>query len=169
MHKGVDLVVDAVISLLDAGYKVSLDLWGSETEDPVYTQMLKDRSASYPTIRWNGKYTGAKVWEVLAGFDVAVVPSRWYENSPTVILEANEMNIPVITTNLGGMAELVEHSKNGLLFALNDLDDLTDQIKRLLTEGDLLPRLRANIPHVKTIEEEMHDLVEAYQNLLEKR
>src|SRR6185295_16707175 len=53
VHKGVDLVVDAVISLLNAGHKVSLDLWGSETEDPAYTHMLKDRSANYPATRWN--------------------------------------------------------------------------------------------------------------------
>ena len=77
VHKGVDLIVDAVISLLDAGHKISLDLWGSETEEPDYATMLKERSSNYPTIRWNGRYTGAKVWEVLAGFDILVIPSRW--------------------------------------------------------------------------------------------
>ncbi len=163
IHKGVDLIVDAVVSLCDSGHKVSLDLWGSETEEPEYTQMLKERSANYPTIHWNGRYTGAKVWEVLAAIDVLTVPSRWYENSPNVILEAFEMKLPVIATNLGGMAELVEHEKTGLVFELNDLDDLIAQLKRLVSEAGLIDKLRANIPAVKTIHEEMSDLVEVYE------
>lgn len=166
VHKGVDLIVDAVIRLLDSGHRLSLDLWGSETEEPQYTQMLKERSASYPTIRWNGRYTGAKAWEVLAGFDALVIPSRWYENSPNVILEAYEMKLPVIATDLGGMAELVEHERTGLVFKLNDLDDLHNQLKRLLVEPDLLGRLRASIPPVKTIDEEMRELVMVYQKLI---
>lgn len=168
-HKGVDLIVDAVISLLEKGHKVALDLWGSETEAPEYTAMLQERTAAHPSIRWNGRYTGAKVWDVLAGVDALVVPSRWYENSPNVILEAYEMRVPVIVTNLGGMSELVEHEKTGLVFTLNDMDDLHDQIERLLTEPGLLDKLRAGIPHVKTIEEEMRDLLQTYQRLLVKK
>lgn len=166
VHKGVDLAVDAVIRLLESGYKVSLDLWGAENEEPDYVAMLKERSATHPTIRWNGRYTGGKVWEVLAGVDALVIPSRWYENSPNAILEAYEMKLPVIVTNLGGMAELVENEKNGLVFGLNDVDDLHDQIKRLLTEKGLLKRFRDNIPPVKTIDEEMQDLLVSYQRLV---
>lgn len=168
-HKGVDLVVDAVIELLEEGHKIALDIWGTETEAPEYTQMLKDRSASHPSIRWNGRYTGAKVWEVLSEIDSLVVPSRWYENSPNVILEAYEMRVPVIATNLGGMSELVEHEKTGLVFTLNDVDHLRDQIHRLLTEPGLMDQLRSSIPPVKTIDEEMGDLVENYTRLLTEK
>jgi glycosyltransferase involved in cell wall biosynthesis len=167
-HKGIDLILDAVILLMESGYNVSLDLWGSETEDPEYVASMKERSAPYSAIRWNGRYIGAKVWDVLAGVDVLLVPSRWYENSPTVILEAYEMGLPVVATNLGGMAELVEHDRSGLVFTLNSVEDLHHQLLRLFTEPDLLDRLRAGIPHVKTIEEEMQEMMEAYQQLLAK-
>ncbi|MBL8161482.1 MAG: glycosyltransferase family 4 protein [Anaerolineae bacterium] len=167
-HKGIDLILDAVIRLTESGYTVSLDLWGSETEDPEYVASMKERSAPYANIHWNGRYVGAKVWDVLAGLDALLVPSRWYENSPTVILEAYEMGLPVIATNLGGMAELVEHDRSGLVFTLNSVDDLQHQLLRLLTEPDLLDRLRSGIPHVKTIEEEMHELMNAYHQLLAK-
>ena len=148
-HKGVDLLVDTVIQLQDAGKAVSLDIWGNEAEAQNYATTLKTRSANYPNIHWNGSYVGAKVWDVISSIDVLVVPSRWYENSPNVILEAFEMKRPVIVTNLGGMAELVESEVSGLVFELNNIDDLQRQIERLLSEPDLLPRLKAGIPAVK--------------------
>jgi hypothetical protein len=66
------------------------------------------------------------------------------------------------------MAELVEHDRSGLVFTLNSVEDLHHQLLRLFTEPDLLDRLRAGIPHVKTIEEEMQEMMEAYQQLLAK-
>jgi glycosyltransferase involved in cell wall biosynthesis len=165
-HKGVDLFVDAVTALLDSGRRVSLDIWGDESAAPEYVTQLKGRTAAYPAIRWNGQYSGAKVWDVLAKLDALVVPSRWYENSPTVILEAYAMHLPVVATNLGGMAELVEHESSGLLFELNDAGDLRRQLERLLDESDLLERLRAGIPPVKTVDQEMNEIVAHYERLI---
>jgi len=165
-HKGVDLIVDAVVALLQSGRAVSLDLWGTETEAPEYVAQLKRRSSGYEAIRWRGQYVGAQVWDVLANFDVLVVPSRWYENSPNVILEAYAMGLPVIATNLGGMAELVEHGKSGLLFELDDKDDLRIQIERLLDEPNLLNLLRTGIPRVKTLDQEMQEIVAQYERLV---
>ncbi|MCB9450636.1 MAG: glycosyltransferase [Anaerolineaceae bacterium] len=166
-HKGVDLLVDAVIPLLDSGQSVSLDLWGSETEEPDYVAKLKAQTARYPAIRWNGRYVGDKVWDILAGMDVMVAPSRWYENSPNVILEAFAMNVPMIVTDLGGMAELVEHGTSGLVFELNNADDLRRQIERLLHEPGLLAQLKEGIPPVKTIDQEMEELVAHYERLIQ--
>lgn len=166
-HKGVDLLIDAVIMLLNEGKPIVLELWGPETESPDYVAWLKARSAKYSrNIRWQGKYTGHKVWDVLAQTDVLVMPSRWHENSPNAILEAFEMGVPVIATNLGGMAELVQHGKNGLLFELNDAEDLSRQIKRLLDETGLMKSLYEGIPPVKTINEEMEEILLLYEQCL---
>lgn len=166
-HKGVDLLIDAMIMLLNEGKPIVLELWGPETESPDYVAWLKARSAKYSrNIRWQGKYTGHKVWDVLAQTDVLVMPSRWHENSPNAILEAFEMGVPVIATNLGGMAELVQHEKNGLLFELNDAEDLSRQIKRLLDETGLMKSLYEGIPPVKTINEEMEEILLLYEQCL---
>jgi len=165
-HKGVDLLVDAVIDLLNSGFQLNLELWGSETEEPDYVAALKAHTRAYPSIQWKGRYLGSDVWKVLSGFDTLVIPSRWYENSPNVILEAYETKLPVIGTNLGGTSELIEHGKTGLCFELNNKDDLLQQIKRILQEPGLLPNLRANIPPVKSIHDEMTELVVHYQSLI---
>ncbi|NWG15748.1 MAG: glycosyltransferase [Chloroflexi bacterium] len=167
-HKGVDLLIDAVVGLLNNQENVSLDIWGTDTESPAYAAALKRRSAHHPAIRWNGRYLGAEVWNVLADMDVLVMPSRWYENSPNSILEAYYMGIPAVVTNLGGMAELVGHEKSGLLFELNDAGDLRRQIRRLIHEPGLLERLRVGIPPVKTIDEEMEEILSHYHRLIER-
>lgn len=167
-HKGVDLIIDAVLPLLDAGYPISLDLWGPENESPEYVDRLKNLTAPYPTIRWNGRYQGAQVWDILSTFDALIVPSRWYENSPTVILEAYNLGLPVIATNLGGMAEMVKHEISGLLFELNNADNLRHQIARLLDEPGLLSRLYQGVPKVKTADEEVEEIFAFYTQLIKR-
>ena len=100
--------------------------------------------------------------------DMLIIPSRWYENSPTVILEAQTFGLPVITTRLGGMQELVQHEKSGLLFELNNAKDLRAQIQRLLHEPKLLAQLRSGIPKVPTVDEEVGTIYAHYQQLAGK-
>ncbi|GIL09076.1 MAG: glycosyl transferase family 1 [Chloroflexota bacterium] len=165
-HKGVDLIVDAVLPLLDAGHAITLDLWGPDDEDPAYTAALKRRTANYPAVRWQGSYQKNALWDILASLAVLVVPSRWYENSPSVIWEAYAAGVPVIATRLGGMAELIKHEQSGLLFELNDAQDLRRQLERLVSEPELLPRLRAGIPPVRTDHDEVSEIFALYQRLL---
>ena len=164
-HKGVDLLIEAARQLTAAGFPLTLALYGDTAEDPAYMRSLQHRFGEVPWLEWRGRYTAAQVWPVLAGLDVLVVPSRWYENSPNVILEAQAARVPVVTTDLGGMSELVRHEVDGLLFRLNDADDLARQLTRLLTEPDLLRRLRAQAPPVKALADEMHALELIYQEL----
>ncbi|MGQ9890039.1 MAG: glycosyltransferase family 4 protein [Aggregatilineales bacterium] len=167
-HKGVDLIVGAVLPLLDAGHNITLDLWGPDNEDPAYTAALKRRTAAYPFVRWRGRYDRRELWNILASIDALIVPSRCYENSPMVIGEAYVAGLPVVATRLGGMAEMVTHERSGLLFNLNDAAGLSRQIERLITEPDLLPRLRAGIPPVKTDVEEASEILSQYQRLLRR-
>jgi glycosyltransferase involved in cell wall biosynthesis len=165
-HKGPDLIIDAVLPLLDEGAALTLQLWGSNAGAGNYPAQLEEKTQGYPAIQWQGSYASEQLWDVLGNFDALIVPSRWYENSPTVILEAFMIGLPVITTNLGGMAELVEHDKNGLLFELNNADDLRTQIERLLNEPDLLAQVRAGIPPVPTIDDEIGAIYAHYERLI---
>ena len=72
-----------------------------------------------------------------------VVPSRWYEMCPLVILEAMSLGLPVIASEIGGLPELVEHGESGLLFRAGDADDLAKQMQRLWTDTELRSRLGA--------------------------
>jgi MoaA/NifB/PqqE/SkfB family radical SAM enzyme len=75
--------------------------------------------------------------------DAIVVPSIWVENSPLVIHEALQARVPVITADVGGMAELVEHEVNGLLFEFRDAASLARQMGRIASEPSMAAQLGA--------------------------
>ena len=67
----------------------------------------------------------------LKASSVLVVPSRM-ESIPQVIKEAFFLNIPVVATNVGGVPELIEHEKTGLLVDVNNPIQLVNSINELL-------------------------------------
>jgi glycosyltransferase involved in cell wall biosynthesis len=168
-HKGVDLVVEAVARMLEAGQSVNLHIWGPDDEEPDYIYPLKQRTGPFPAVHWHGRYNSSQLPSILGSFDVLTVCSRWYENNPTVILEAFKYGLPVIGTRLGGMAELIEHEVNGLTFALNDADDLRTQIERLAQDRALLAQLRTGIPTIKTADEEVAEIFTHYEQLIQAK
>ncbi len=168
-HKGVDLVVEAMKVLLDAGRQVELAIWGRSKDDPEYYRNLQRSARAHDAIHFCGAFDGARVWNVLQEMDVLVVPSRWFENCPTVILEAFKMRVPVIATNMGGMAELVQHEHSGLTFAVNDAEDLRAQMERIISEPGLYPRLQQGIPYIKDGSEEIEEIYAQYQSLLAEK
>ena len=94
-----------------------------------------------------------------------VIPSLWYENSPLVLLSAFALKTPVVASNVGSLADLVEHGKNGLLFEMGNDDDLARQLQKLAEEPELVNRLRAGIPEVRTIDENIGELMDVYVRL----
>jgi len=75
--------------------------------------------------------------------DVAVVPSI-YEPFGIVALEAMAAGAPLVASDVGGLSDIVEHGVNGLKAAPGDVQSLTEQIDRLLTDRNLAGRLASN-------------------------
>jgi glycosyltransferase involved in cell wall biosynthesis len=166
-HKGVHVVLEAMRRM--PGAPLTVRVFGDARHFPGYADRLRQLCAGDGRIELAGAYRGEEVGRVLRGLDVIVVPSLWYENSPNVILEAFAYHIPVIASNLGGMAELVNDGENGLLFKPGDPDGLAWQLRRLLEDPRLLPRLRAGIGPVKSVGQEMDELEAIYRRVLAER
>ena len=66
----------------------------------------------------------------------AVVLASFAEGIPIVLMEAMAARRPVISTNLGSTAELVEHGVNGLLCAPGNAKELADALASLLRDPD---------------------------------
>ncbi len=120
-------------------------------------------------VRWLNGVPHQKMPEVFASLDVLVVPSVWLDGSLFTIKEAFAAGLPVVASNLGGMAELVSDGQNGLLFAPGDAADLRRALHRLLDEPGLLDRLREGIPRVRTIDEDAAWTSALYRDLWYER
>lgn len=80
---------------------------------------------------------------LLAKADVFVLPS-YNEGLPMSILEAMSWGLPIITTPVGGIPELVTHSKNGLLVNPGDIQQLSEAMKSLIENDKLRLSLGSN-------------------------
>jgi glycosyltransferase involved in cell wall biosynthesis len=78
--------------------------------------------------------------DLMAAADMLVVPSRW-EGCPMVVLEAMALGLPVVATTVGGIPELIEDGKSGLLAPPENPAALGLAIGRLLAEPGLGQRL----------------------------
>lgn len=165
VQKGVYELVEA---FLQAGFgeRARLDIWGDLEQNRAYVRRLRALIDANSTVQLRGRFKRERLADVLADMDVIVVPSLWYENAPLVIDEAFAARTPVIATNLGGMAEAIEHNHTGLLFELGDSADLVRQMRRVVDEPGLLARLARNIGPVKTAAEEIVQLEAIYHDLL---
>jgi len=165
-HKGVHLLLSAFRKLARPPDSCELILHGNVSDGSPYGRRLLRMARNDPDITFAGPYPNAQVGQVLDGLDVIVVPSVWYENRPTAILEAHATGTPVVAARLGGMAELIQHGENGLLFEPGSTKSLATELQRLLDEPALLPQLQAGIQPVPSIEEETATLVSLYRSLL---
>ena len=167
--KGGDLLIDA-IERLPPG-RVTLDVMGSVGAyhgEAGFADALKTR-LGHPAIRRLGPVSHERMPGVLADLDVLVVPSIWIENAPFIIREAFAAGVPVVASDLGGMAEMVRHGIDGLLFRPGDAVELAAMLRRLIEEPNLPERLQAGITPPMRIEEDAAWLRDSYQGLKKRR
>lgn len=74
--------------------------------------------------------------------DYCVLPSR-FEPFGTVMIEAWAQNVPLVAAAAVGPRGLIDHGRNGLLAAIDDVDDLAGAMKRLMHEPELCIALAA--------------------------
>ena len=74
--------------------------------------------------------------QYLKAFDIFVLPSL-KEGLPYTLLEAASAGLPLISTRVGGIPEIIEDGKNGLLVSPKNPDALAEAIKRLVASPEL--------------------------------
>jgi glycosyltransferase involved in cell wall biosynthesis len=164
-HKGVHLLLQAARSLPSALFdRFSISIYGDLNRSVAYGDELRALAADMPNVDFCGTYPHEQSGEVFARIDVLVVPSLWYD-FPLIIHEAFATHTPVISTNLGGMAETVIHDVNGLLFERGNVAELASHLSRFIIEPELLLRLQEGAPTTKTVADEVSELETIYYAL----
>ena len=78
------------------------------------------------------------------------------------MLEAFAAGVPVIASDLGGLAELVRDGVDGELFAAGDVADLSARLARLAAEPERLSRYRSGVRQIKTLDDHAAELDAIY-------
>ncbi len=145
--KGFDHLLDAVSILLSRDVEVELFIVGDgplrgELERKARGLGLQD------LVHFVGPLAEDELLRLYGAMDLAVLascptPDGDTEGVPNVLIEAMALGIPVVATAVGGIPELVEDGRTGLLAKPGDADDLARKISRLLADAGLRMRLRS--------------------------
>lgn len=90
-----------------------------------------------------GREPRERILALMQNASVLIFPSTCYECAPMTIVEAFACGLPVIGSNLGSMAELVDHRRTGLLFRPGDTEDLARQVRWAFTHPEEMKAMRA--------------------------
>jgi glycosyltransferase involved in cell wall biosynthesis len=110
-----------------------------------------------------GFMAGEEKWEFLRKSRFVVLPSECYETFGMVTLEAYAAGKPVVASNLGGIASLVENGNTGLLFNPGDATDLARQVDTLWRAPDSVGRMGA---YARKLVEEKFSPAVVYRQLM---
>lgn len=94
----------------------------------------------------------------------SVYPSEWYENCPFSVMESQVYGTPVIGANIGGIPELIENDKTGILFESGNVNELTNAINDLWKNENKLKKMSESCMTVKfdTVEQYYGKLIKIY-------
>lgn len=138
--KGIFVLLDAMKKLSAGKIDVELTVYGS-IHEPIrnkFEKLTKDLD--------NTSYGGIIDWRdvvnILSHQDLLVLPTFYHsEGHPGVLIEAMMAGIPIVSTNFRSIPELVTHERNGLLVPPSSVCELTESIKRLARDRQLLNQM----------------------------
>jgi glycosyltransferase involved in cell wall biosynthesis len=142
----------------------SLQLRGPDAFEPEFVAQLGARAKAVGA-RLLGPLARAEMPGALASIDLLVVPSLWFENAPLIIYEALAAGTPLLVSDLGGMAELVEEGRGGWRFHAGDAEDLARRLSALLTDRSPLDTLSPPRLKPATFEEHAAEVEARYRSL----
>lgn len=145
-----------------------LSIHGPGHYQPEYQNLLAE-SARAVGARLEGRLERGDVPRVLAETDLLVVPSLWYENSPLIILEALASKTPLLVSDLGGMAELVEPGASGYHFRMGDVEALARSLEELLLDPSKLDALYSKPLDLPRVDDHVAVIERRYGELLAAR
>jgi len=136
-RKGYDALMCIHKRLLDEGFVHSIAVIGGGNE----MENLKNQTRELG-VEESFKLldTQKNPYAYIAKSDYFILPSR-SESYPLIIGEAMGLGIPIISTNVGGIPEMIENGVDGLLVNF-DGEEIYTAMKRFLTEPDLVEKIR---------------------------
>ncbi len=174
--KGHSYVFEALHRLMEEGHRVHLTIVG-EGDDYEKIRELRDATGLHDVVDFAGVTNHAGVRTHMERADVLLHCSVTgadgdCEGIPNVVVEASATGLPVLATRHGGLVELVQHEKNGLLVNERDVPAMVDSLRQLLLDRDSRFRLgRAGAEMMRRdwdIDEQIRRHLAVYQQLASK-
>jgi glycosyltransferase involved in cell wall biosynthesis len=150
-QKGLTYLLDACALLRDRNFAFVCEIIGSP-EEPLYTSYWKELQAQHhrlllgETVIFTGAKSFAEVMDAYREANIFVLPCVVAKDgrrdvTPNAIIEAMAMKLPVISTPVAGVAEIIENGISGLLVEPENAPAVADEIERVGLDHALATKL----------------------------
>ena len=163
--QGVYVLIDP-LAMLGAITRLELVLYGNPNDCPFYAKQLRHWADPMPQVRWGGVFGSEQVFAVLAQLDLLVVPSLWRENAPLIVLQSLASSLPLLLSDVEGMAEQVQPGTNALLLPPGNSCALAGLIQQLGEDPQRLAALVNQGGSPRTITDYSDHLEQIYAQLV---
>ena len=162
--KGLTQIARAVIAIpREVDFRVDIRAPMLDEGARAIAASLRRIAAGDPRIRFEPAVTSAEIPAVLAELDALLSPSLWFENGPTIALEAMAVGTPIIATRVGNLAELIEDGVNGRLVEAGDVGQLSAAIREAATSpATTIDVWRRALRPVRTMDDIARDYLTIY-------
>lgn len=130
---------------------------------------LEEECSSISNINFVGFKTGDELKTLIKNAAFSIVASECYENCPMSIIESQMLGTPVVGSNLGGIPELIENGKTGIIFEAGNVPELIDKILYIYNNEPLLEKMSKNCisSNINTIDIYADKLIKIYKSITE--
>lgn len=143
--KGAYDLLDICINLLKANYKIKLNWIGRgafESDDKYVDNVLFNLETTYKDkLIINRDISDEQKYQILAESDVFILPS-YTDNLPISIIEAMAFGLPIISTNIGEIPDVVRENINGWIVEPGDSESIKNRIIHLIKNIDNFDGIR---------------------------
>ena len=158
-QKGHHILLEALAILHNWGYKFMWIVVGSGPIRPQLEEMTQAKQLT-EFVDFKGDQQTDEVLKLLQTSDVFVLPCIRTKNNmmdglPSALIEAMAMGVPVVSTRISGIPELVQNGLTGFLVPPNDSTELAKTLKYLMENREVLNKVR--IPAREQVEKNFPD------------
>jgi glycosyltransferase involved in cell wall biosynthesis len=167
--KGIHVLLTALG--LRRNLPLTVDVFGvaQDAEGARYRDELIAISDGDSRVRFREPVAPHRVVDTLAQYDATVVPSQWLETGPLTVLESFSAGVPVIGSNLGGVAELVAHDRNGWLVPHADPRAWAGALDQLAGNQSVVDRLRSGVRRPRSTNDVARDMASVYDAIVPRQ
>lgn len=160
--KGIVELIAAFLQITQELSNIKLLIVGSFENDLNVPNEIADAINNHSQIIFAGRQSDVRPY--YKAMDVFVLPS-YREGLCGVVLEASSMEVPVISTDISGVREIISNQTNGILVPPRDIENLLNAMRKMYEDLEMRKKLVAN---AKLFVKDNFDQKTVWKNSLEK-
>lgn len=141
-EKGVEYLIKAMEIIRQGDCSIKMVLAGEGPEEP-HLKRLTAQLNLEDCVAFVGQIPNEKVPQYMAAADILVLPSL-SEGFPVVILEAMASGLPIVTTRVTGLPEIIRDGENGLLVEPRNPPQIAEKVLLLFRDDALKEKISRN-------------------------